>query len=111
MREWVISPGGAFQIPVTIVNPTKETWPHGGKYPVVVSYKWFDNGAMLPIEGDRTVLPSNVPPEAAVTMTLKGTAPPSGQNLLIKITLVQEGVAWFMIKGAPALELPARMQR
>lgn len=70
-----------------------------------------DNGAMLPIEGDRRVLPSNVPPEAAVTMTLKGIAPPSGQSLLIKITLVQEGVAWFMIKGAPALELPARMQR
>lgn len=110
-KELIVTPGGPFEIPTTIINPTSETWSSTGKYPVTVSYKWFDNGVMLPIEGDRTLLPVSLPPGASVTLTVKGSAPPSGQNLLIKVTMVQEGVAWFMIKGAPALELPARMDR
>ena len=110
-RELTVSPGGRFEVPVTITNPTYEAWSSSGRYPVNVSYKWFDNGVMLPIEGDRTILPTRVPPGGTITLTVKGTAPQTGQKLLIKITLVQEAVDWFMFKGAPSLEIPVHMER
>jgi len=77
---------------------------------VVVSYKWFDHGVMLPIEGDRTLLPGKVPAGGSVNVTVKGTAPQTGQQLVLKITLVQEGVAWFLTKGAPPLEIPVELK-
>jgi hypothetical protein len=109
-RELTVGPGGSFQIPVTISNPTNETWSSAGNYPVNVSYKWFENGVMLPIEGDRTLLPARVPPGGSVPVVVKGTAPQSGQNLTLKVTLVQEGVAWFMMKDAPCLEISVHMK-
>lgn len=110
-HELTVTPGGVFQVPVTIMNPTNDAWESSGKYPVVVSYKWFDNGVMLPIEGKRTLLPARVLPGASVMLTVKGTAPQTGQHLLLKITLVQEAVAWFMIKGGSSLEIPVEMKQ
>ena len=110
VKDLTVTSGGSFEIPVTIKNPTSEAWSGTGKYPVTVSYKWFDNGAMLPIEGDRTMLPANLPPGASVTLAVKGSAPTSGENLVIKVTMVQEGVAWFMIKGSAPLELPVKIK-
>ena len=43
-------------------------------------------------------------------LTVKGTAPEKGRKLLLKITLVQEGVAWFMINGAAPLEIPVELK-
>jgi hypothetical protein len=106
-----VSPGGAFQVPVTIKNTTNEGWEIVGKYPVVVSYKWFQDGVMLPIEGERTLLPARLSPGDSVTLTVKGTAPQNGQKLLLKITLVQEGVAWFLLQGAHPLEIPVEMKK
>ena len=34
----------------------------------------------------------------------------AGKNLTLKITLVQEGVAWFMSKGAKTLDIPATVK-
>ena len=110
VQELKVTPGAPFEIPVTIKNCTQETWSSTGKYPVVVSYKWFDNGLILPIEGDRTALPTPLPPMRSVTVTVKGGVPSSGQNLVVRISLVQEGVAWFMMKGAPSLPIPAKMR-
>ncbi len=79
--------------------------------PVEVSYKWFDHGVMLPIEGDRAPLPAKVAPGASVNLTVKGTAPQTGQQLVLKITLVQEAVARFMSKGAPTLDIPVALKK
>lgn len=110
IHELTVSPGGAFQVPVTIKNPTDELWSSFGKYPVVVSYTWFDNGVMLPPESERTPLPVKVPPGGSIMVTVKGKAPQKGQKLLLRITLVQEGVAWFMVNGARSLEIPVEMK-
>jgi hypothetical protein len=106
-----LSPGEVFRVPVTIKNPTAEVWASAGKYPVLVSYMWFDKGVMLPPDSERTMLPSRVPPGGSVAVTVKGTAPQKGQKLLLRITLVQEGVAWFMVKGALALEIPVELKQ
>jgi hypothetical protein len=65
---------------------------------------------MLPIEGERTVLPRPLPPNAQETVLAKVTAPQSGSNLILRFSLVQEGVAWFFSKDATALDIPVTLQ-
>jgi hypothetical protein len=110
VHELTVSPGGTFQIPVTITNPTKEAWSSSGKYPVTVSYIWFENGVLLAFGDDRVVLPTTLAPGASVTLTVKGTAPKSGSNLVVRITMIQEMIAWFAIRGAPSLAVPVKLQ-
>jgi hypothetical protein len=111
VQELTVSPGGAFEVPVTIKNPTDVTWSSFGKYPIVVSYIWFDNGVMLPPESQRTLLPAKLLPGGSITLTVKGTAPQKGQKLLLRITLVQEGVEWFLTKGARSCDIPVVMKQ
>lgn len=110
VHELTVSPGGTFQIPVTITNPTKEAWSSSGKYPVTVSYIWFENGALLAYGEDRAVLPTTLAPGASVNLIVKGTAPKSGSNLVLRITMIQEMIAWFAIRGAPSLAVPVKLQ-
>lgn len=97
-------------VPTTIRNTTQTTWSSDGKYPITVSYKWFDHGTMLPIEGERTTLPAPLKPGDSVPLRVKVIAPDAGTVLTLKISLVQEGVQWFMFGGAKPLELPVTLQ-
>jgi hypothetical protein len=93
------------RVPVVIRNGGDQPWSSRGKAPVVVSYKWFSNGVMLPIEGKRTGLPRPIAPGESVPVDVTVVAPPQSGRLLLKITLVQEGVAWFMSRGGQPLEI------
>jgi hypothetical protein len=105
-----ITAGGTTHVPVVFHNTGAVTWASSGKYPVTISYKWFDSGQMLPMEGERTLLPHPVRPGESVSIQVKVVAPPSGKDLVVKISLVQEAVSWFMMAGAKALELPATLR-
>jgi hypothetical protein len=105
-----LRPSETVKIPVVVKNPGQETWASRGKAPVTVSYKWFDRGSMLLIEGERTLLPRAVSPGEAVPLDVKVVAPPQGGRFALRITLVQEGVAWFMIKGGKPLEIPVDVE-
>ena len=93
-------------VPVTLRNTGPVTWPTLGKLPVNMSYRWFDHGTMLPIEGERTRLPIPLTPGDSVHMQMTVLAPERTGDLVLRISLVQEGVAWFMLAGASPLELP-----
>ncbi len=99
------APGAAFTVPVTVKNTGDQRLVSAGKYPITLSYKWFESGTLLPIEGERTVLPHPLNPGDQVTFDAKVVAPKEGKRLTVKFTLVQEGVAWFIFQGAPGLEL------
>jgi hypothetical protein len=101
-----LQPMQVANLPVTIRNVSGEVWSSAGTEPVMVSYKWFDNGKMLSIEGERTWLPGIVRPGDTVSLSVRVVAPAAGRNLMLKVTLVQEGVAWFMSKGAKTLDIP-----
>jgi hypothetical protein len=105
-----MQPSAIVQLPVTVKNIGGETWVSKGSAPVNVSYKWFQNGMMLPIEGERTFLPRSIGPGESVPVQVKVAAPAHGDNLVLKVTLVQEGVAWFMIKGGKSLEIPVDLR-
>jgi hypothetical protein len=106
-----MKPSEATIVPIMVRNIGQETLASSGKYPVTVSYKWFESGKILPIEGDRTLLPNVLQPNESSNVNLKVTAPSAGKSMTLKITLVQEGVQWFMTAGAPALELPVTLVR
>jgi acetolactate synthase-1/2/3 large subunit len=61
--------------------------------PVHISYRWFRGEEVL--EGDRSILPSALPPGAALPCRLTLRTPPHPDDYVLVITLVQEGVAWF----------------
>jgi len=102
--------GQEVTIPVRIENPGPETWPSTGQFPVTASYKWFDGTSMLPIEGERTTLPGSVAPDKAVNVDLRVVAPNQPGSLALRITLVQEAVAWFLTKSNTFLELPVTVK-
>lgn len=105
-----LHPGQDTKIPVRIHNPGTETWISAGKYPVNISYKWYKNGQMLRIEGERTALPAAVGPNQAVDAAVRVIAPPDPGNYALRVTLVQEAVAWFMMNSNTFLELPATIK-
>lgn len=105
-----VSPGQVLTVPVTVKNTGNNRLASAGKFPITFSYKWFDGGRMLPIEGDRTLLPRPLNPGEQASFNAKVVAPDQGQDLTLKLTLVQEGVAWFMTSGGAPLEIPVKMK-
>ncbi len=105
-----LHPGQEIRIPVRVENPGSETWVSVGRYPVTISYKWFNGTVMLPIEGERTVLPGPIGPNQALNVEVRVVAPNQPGNFTLRITLVQEAVAWFMAKSNIFLQLPASVK-
>ena len=102
-----LHPAEETKVPLRIENPGTETWMGIGKYPVTISYKWFLNGKMLPIEGERTVFPGTIGPNQAANVDARVVAPDKAGTYEVRLTLVQEGVEWFMLKSNTYLGLPA----
>jgi len=105
-----LHPAQDLKIPVQIQNPGTDTWASVGRYPVTISYKWFKDGQMLPIEGERTMLPSAVAPNQTVNADVRVVAPNQTGNFELRITLIQEGVTWFMTKSNTFLPLQVTVQ-
>ena len=103
-------PGETIMVPVRIRNPTRERWASAGKYPVNLSHKWYESGRMLDVEGVWTFLPRQVEPGGEVSLTAQVEVPKEGTNLTLKLSLVQEGVAWLSIRGAATLDIPVKLK-
>ena len=54
--------------------------------------------------------PGPLKPGDEASFAAKVVAPASGRDLTLKLTLVQEDVAWFMISGATPLEIRVEMK-
>jgi hypothetical protein len=106
----IAKPGETIMLPVRVMNPTNEPWVSWGKYPVNLSYKWFESGRMLNMEGRRTSLLRRVNPGEEVSLDVQVEVPKEGTNLTLKVSLAQEGVAWFFVRGATTLDVPVKLQ-
>jgi hypothetical protein len=107
MTSMSLRPGQETKVPVRIENPGSETWVSSGGMPVTISYKWFKGAQMLPIEGERTILPVPVRPNQALNVDVRVVAPNETGDFTVRISLVQESVAWFMTKSSTFLQIPA----
>ena len=110
VKSLSVHPGQTISIPVTIKDTSGELWASAGKYPVTLSYKWLAGGQMLSIEGARTLLPRPVIPGETISFDARVVAPQEGTSLILRLSLVQEGVAWFVTQGAAPLDIPAEFK-
>ena len=101
-----LRPGEITLVPITLRNTDTSVLSSAGRNPVRISYKWFDHDTALPIEGERTALPAPLKPGDSVDVKVNVVAPETPGEMILKITLVQEGVAWFMMAGGTPLVLP-----
>jgi hypothetical protein len=80
---------------VTLANASGTTLSSSGQAPVMFSYHWLDDSAeTLLFERVRTLLDQPLRPGETATRRLRATPAPQKATAL-RVTLVQEGVAWF----------------
>lgn len=102
--------GETLSCEVRVVNCGTDTWPvqpaHGsGIGWVRVGNHWRDWRGRLAVTDDgRTVLPHDLGPGAAATVSLGVTAPRRRGPWLLEVDVVHEGICWFADRGS----VPAR---
>jgi len=90
-----VAAGSRFQVLVRLTNSSGVTISSGAPNPVHLSYHWLGaNGQVLVFEGRRTRLPV-MQHGAAREVPMDLEAPLHGGALVLRATLVQEGVRWF----------------
>jgi len=92
--------GSRTTVPVTITNTSNFTWAASGSNPVRLSYHWASSaGATLVWDGLRTLLTTDVPVGASVTLQASVAFPSTGGTYVLRWDMVQDGVSWFSGKG------------
>ncbi len=92
-----------------IVRLTKHSdgsWPARGDRPVHLSYHWLDrSGATVIHDGVRTPIPDGISLEEPTPLVMDVQTPPAAGDFRLRLTLVQENVAWFEDRGFQPLDL------
>ena len=92
---------------VTVTNDGGRVWPAGGVNPVVLGYRWIDDGTGAVTVGKNFVnLPADVTPGQTVTLNIPVTAPAIPNNYVLELDLYKQNEFWFKDKGIPADQSP-----
>lgn len=93
--------GQAVQASLTVRNESDILLSSWGEYPVFISYHWLEtNGGIVWFEGARGELFPPLPPGKTCCYATPVEAPGSPGEYILRLTLVQENVAWFDSDGA-----------
>lgn len=96
---------------VTITNTGSEDWPIGGASPVNLAYHWIDKSKTIVVfDGERTVLPRELKAGESVNVQATIKSPDQPGEYILRLSMVQEHVAWFDDRGAKALNLPVTVK-
>ncbi|UZJ61123.1 sulfotransferase family protein [Pseudomonas sp. KU26590] len=89
--------GSLFQVHVKIVNNSSFIIESYGHYPIFISYHWLDksNNAHLVFEGIRTEVEPKLLTNQTAIISANVVAPKSVALCTLRMTFVQEAVAWF----------------
>lgn len=103
------------RLPVTVTNTGKQTWnsrgDHTGRNVVHLAYRWLDQaGNVVIADGHRTALPYDVSPAQTVVLYAIVEAPAQNGDFVLRLTMLQEGVAWFDDHGGAPLDVPVSVQ-
>jgi subtilisin family serine protease len=87
----------ALTLPVKIMNTGARAWTAAGPSPVRLAYHWLrTDGTVAVWDGARAApFAADVPPGTSVDVRLVVAAPSAPGTYVLRIDLVQEGVAWF----------------
>jgi hypothetical protein len=93
-------------IEVEIHNESAQLWPEGGQWPVRLSYHWLHaDGAMAFEDGLRTHLPFDLGPGDGVRLRAEVKAPQRPGRYVLRMGMLQEGVAWFEAHGVAGADV------
>jgi hypothetical protein len=103
-----MAPRELVRLPIELGNPTAATWypmTHS-RYGVNLSYQWLDasTGTVVVRDGERAFLKAPLQEGESVVLEAVVQAPESAGTYRLRMSAVQEGVAWFSDRGARALE-------
>jgi hypothetical protein len=108
--------GSEIAVPVRAVNRSDAFWSaaglplQAGVLRVTASYHWLaPDGQVLVYEGERSLLPRDVAPGGTLAMIVRVRAPDAAGPHLLRLTLVQEGVAWFDSAGGGLSDHPVEI--
>lgn len=106
-----MKPGQVATTAVTITNTSNENWPSGGAYPVHLAYHWIDQSQNVVVwDGERTVLPKDLNAGDSINVQASIKAPDQPGEYVLRMTMLQELVAWFDDKGAKPLTQPVTIK-
>ena len=110
IKQLTLKRASRTELPVTITNTGAEAWGLGGKYPIVLSYVWLRDSRLLPIEGERTARTKILKSGGSETLRAIIVAPPEGERLVLRLSMVQEGITWFFSAGGRPLDIPVVLE-
>lgn len=105
--------GSRFVVPIEVVNESGESWPSSSdsRWPVNLSYHWLpEQDGELVIDGERTSLPRRLDAGESAVVEAAIEAPSLPGAYTLRLSMVQEGVAWFDEKGATPLDLAVEVE-
>jgi Wzt-like putative exopolysaccharide export protein len=98
------------EVPMKVKNTSGAVWFPIGNNPVNVSYHWIDDkGETVVHDGSRTSLGRPVLPGDEITLNAGISGPEQPGNFTLRLTLVQEGIAWFEQRGVKTVDCPVRI--
>lgn len=98
--------GTKIEIPILVRNTSNFVWEPKNSNPVKFAYNWSDsNGKIVVLDGERTILPTKLPPKRSMRLNALVKLPSSPGNYILTLTMVQEYVAWFNQKGAQSPQI------
>jgi hypothetical protein len=112
-RRIKVKAGETYSLSIEVKNSGLQAWVGGEcPQPVNASYRWLDNnGNPIAIEGNRAPLGSpSLRPGDNTLLKLNVVAPPRPGPYTLLVSMVQEGVAWFIDQGAVPLVIPALIE-
>jgi hypothetical protein len=96
---------------VFVRNTSNFSWAASGDHPVRFAYHWFDgNSKEIVHDGERTLLTEDLPVGATTKLSAMVNAPSTPGDYTLRLTFVQEGVAWFDDRGAKAADIPVKVE-
>ncbi len=102
----LVAPMESFSVEVKITNQSRENLASIGSTPVQLSYHWLDatSGRIVQFEGARTRLTRRVASGRPHRQPMLVVAPADTGHFTLRITLVQETVAWFTELPTPVYD-------
>src|SRR5262249_9169495 len=96
------------QVTIKLTHNGLIPWPMNGNFHL--SFHWVLNGATVVFDGQRTVIPSDVPPCGTATVSAKLAVPANAGTYTLQWDLVQENVTWFSAQGVPTANKTVNVQ-
>jgi hypothetical protein len=103
-------------ITVNLKNTSSNTWfqkaKNDGSCAVFASYHWFkkDDLSTVVLDGVRNRLPADVLPGEECTFDMYVKYPERPGDYILRLTMIQEGVAWFYHVGGAYIDMPVTIK-